>query len=65
MCLSRCNQSLKQTDLHTVAHVNSVTTALEQHLSWEQLTISGAVHMPHWNKNVFINETQTFQFQDS
>lgn len=66
MYLSTCYQSLKHTDPYTVAHMNSVTTALEQrHVSWEQLTISGAERMPHWNKKIFINNTQIFQFQDS
>lgn len=66
MYLSTRYQSLKHTDPYTVAHMNSVTTALEQrHVSWEQLTISGAERMPHWNKKIFINNTQIFQFQDS
>lgn len=48
MYLSTCYQSLKHTDPYSVAHMNSVTTALEQrHVSWEQLAISGAERMPH------------------
>lgn len=72
MYLSTCNQSLQQTDLHTLAHMNSVTTALEQHVSWKQLTISGAtlqrqanMYAPLKKKHVYKDTFFSFRIPKS